>query len=284
MYKSVVSRLLFSILLFSPPVIQSQAADTFAVTRDELKMMPPYCSAIYGGTVGQPPREMHPLRNTIPNCTSVHHYCDALKYVVRTNKSWNNRNAAIFNWQKAEQSFVSVIGEWKSSSPGCTIYPEAHTLLGNHLLRSTQYGQNRVAEALTNFEAAIQKNKTYAAAYLGLAEAYLQFKDKDKALKALERGLENNPDSKQLARKYSTLGGKAEVFLSSLPAPGDKQENSAAVQAPEKIIEKKTAAENTLPREPGTVHGKSESAPAQKIGSPTNPWCRFCPDSTTAKE
>lgn len=283
MNKSAVSKLLFSILLVSPPTIKSQAADTFAVTRDELKMMPPYCNAIYGGTVGQPPRETHPLRNTIPHCTSVHHYCDALKYVVRTNKSWDNKNTAIFNWQKAEQSFISVIGEWKSSSPDCTLYPEAHTNLGNHLLRSTQYGQNRIAEALTNFEASIQKNKTYAPAYLGLADAYLQFKDKDKAIKTLERGLQNNPDSKQLTKKYSSLGGKPELFLANLPAPAKKQEDSAPVQATEKISDKKMAPENTIPREPETVHSKNEIAPSQKIGSPTNPWCRFCPDSTTSK-
>lgn len=263
--------------------LDAQAALPFLVSRAELTMMPPYCTAIYGRFHGDPQPGNHPLRNTIPNCPSVHHYCDGLKYVVRTNAAWNNPNDAKHYLQKAEQSFKSVVDEWKTTAPDCPLYPEAYTNLGNNILRGSKYGENRIGEALTNFEAAIQRNKNYVPAYIGLADAHLQYKDKNNAMKVLERGLQQKPDSKQLVKKYAGLGGKPELFIARLPVPTNNQVNTTPVLATEKTSDKQTTPDST-PKEISTIQKNSGNTDPQKIGSPSNPWCRFCPDTTTKKD
>lgn len=272
-------------VLFNLSAINTQAALPFEVTREELRMMPPYCSAIYGRFVGEPKPENHPLRNTIPNCPSVHHYCDALKFVVRTNGAWNNPRDAQYYFKLADSGFASVIEEWRRTSPDCTLYPEAHTNLGNHLLNGSKYGFNRIGDVLTNFEAAILKNNNYVPAYIGLADAYLKYKEKDKAMKVLERGLQKNTESKQLARKYKALGGEPESFIASLPVPIAKQENAVPAQTTgSSAVGKNISPDSTAPKETETTQKHKEIQAPQNIGSPANPWCRFCPATAPAKD
>jgi len=265
--------------------VDAKAAMPFLVTRGELAMMPPYCTAIYERLLGGPETANHPLRNTIPNCSSVHHYCDGLKYVIRTNGAWNNPNDAKYYYQKAEQSFRSVIDEWKTKAPDCSLYPEAYTNLGNHLLNGSKHAGDRVGEALTNYENATQKNKNYVPAYIGLANAHLKYKDKDKAMKALERGIRHNPESKPLAKKYQELGGKLESLLADMPAPSLKQADSPPAQATDKPDDKKAAPKTSKPEVNVIIEKKDESQSVpKKTGTPANPWCRFCPDTNPVKD
>jgi hypothetical protein len=70
--------ILIALLLHAPAF----ALQGFGVTRDELALMPPYCTAVYGASVGLPE-----LKNVVPQgCPSIHHYCDGLKSMIRSAK------------------------------------------------------------------------------------------------------------------------------------------------------------------------------------------------------
>ncbi len=254
----------------------------YLVSRKELTMMPPYCTALYGKYHGEPQPGNHPLRGTIPNCPSVHHYCDGLKFIIRANGALNNPYDLKYYLQNAEQSFRSVIEEWKAAAPDCELYPEAYTNLGNNLLRSSKIGPNRIGDALTNFEAAIQKNNKYIPAYIGLSDAYLIFNKKDKSINALERGLQQNPTSKQLAKKYKSLGGNPETVLANMPAQTIKQTDAASAHTTQSVDVNKFANNNEILTEPVKTQDKAQTNTLN--GTSANPWCRFCPDTKPSKK
>ena len=243
------------------------AVQDFTVTREELTIMPPYCTALYGKYVGLPQPQDSPLRHTIPpNCPSAHHYCDGLKAMIRVNRD----SAESGYWLKqALQSFQGVTDEWKQKAPDCSLRAEAYLNLGRAQLQLSRGHGGSGGEAMGNFSKALEFNPNYLDAYYVLSDFYVGIKNKQKALSIVEDGLRHLPDSKGLRRRFKELGGK------TLPTPIVAVPKSDITDAPNKATNEQQQTHDQASEEKQAPAVASEPP---KIGSPKNPYCRFCPD------
>jgi hypothetical protein len=277
-----------ALLVFQTPAL---ALQDFTVTREELTMMPPYCTAKYGALVGLPQMQ-ESLRSTIPpDCPSIHHYCDGLKAMIRVDRN----RAESGHWlHEAVGAFGSVVTDWERRGPTCPVRSEAYTNLGTALLRQDK---TSVGLAVMNFNKALELQKDYLPAYYALSDAYLNVGKKKEALGVVEEGLKYVPDSKGLLRRFRELGGKTPptpIAKANLPLP-PQPDKSMGAQQPEPgatAVEKQEPAAGTSLKpstSPAPASNKAAGASAvaapeavvsepPKIGSPKNPYCRFCPD------
>jgi tetratricopeptide (TPR) repeat protein len=272
---SCKSLVFLTLLFLQHPAL---ALQDFTVTRGELAMMPPYCTALYGKYVGLPQPQDSPLHGTIPpNCPSLHHYCDGLKAMIRVD--YGNSDGRYW-LEQAIQSFQSVTSEWERDGQGCSVRPEAYTKLGNALRR-----QNRFAGpiAITDYKKALQLQKDYLPAYYALSDVYIQLGEKKEALGVVENGLRYYPDSKGLLRRFKQLGGKTPPPPIAANAPPS---TAATSQAASGTPQGQTGStERSSPPSPNASTGSGSPAPGQpsgtpqdtKIGIPGDPYCRFCP-------
>jgi len=276
------------------------AVQEFTVTREELALMPTYCTAVEGKFVGLPQPEDSPLRGTIPaSCPALHHYCDALKAMVRADR---NRAESRYWLNLAVDDFKGMVADWEHRAPTCTVRPDLYTNLGNALLR-----QNKASAgmAVMNFNKALELKKDFLPAYYALSDVYLDTGKKKEALGVIEEGLKYVPDSKGLLRRFRELGGKTPptpIAKANPPLPPQPDKTLGARQPePGATAEGKQApAESSAPQPsagpgpessmspppaPNKAAGASAVAAPEavvseppKIGSPKNPYCRFCPD------
>ena len=249
------SLLILIVLLFQAPAF---ALQSFGVTKDELALMPPYCTAMYGASVGLPE-----IKSTIPEgCPSIHHYCDGLKSMIRADKF--NKESGYWLTQGI-QSFNSVVqgGWWKN----CPLQAEAYVNLGNAYLRQGTRQNIPSPKAAESFMKALEVQPDYLPAYYALSDYYVRLGDKKKALNTAEEGLRYAPDSAGLLRRFKALGGTTPPTPHHVTAKPMEQQDSPVKPTPVESVES------------ATPHPKEEPAqvPEPKIGSPTNPWCRFCP-------
>ena len=263
------NRLLLYIVLTSLQT-SALALQDFTVTREELTMMPPYCTALYGKYVGLPQPQDSPLRNTIPSdCPALHHYCDGLKAMIRVDRN----RAESGHWlHNALGSFEGMVNDWEHRAPTCSVRSDLYTQLGNALLR-----QNRAnaAMAIENYQKALELRKDFLPAYYALSDAYINLGKKKEALSVVEEGLKYVPDSKGLLSRFKRLGGKTP------PAPIAKTNPQQPTAAAGPGREPSTSP-STIPNKVGGESAAGTPAEVEpeppKIGSPTNPYCRFCPD------
>jgi len=277
--------------------ISAFAAQGFGVTREELTLMPPYCTALLGQDVGLPNFKDSPLRDTVPaGCPALNHYCYGLKAMIRVDR---NRGVDQSFWlTSAIGHFRERTSGWEKEAPTCSIRPEAYTNLGKALLR-----QNKalVGQAIMNYSKALELRPDYLPAYLALSDAYLGLGKKGEALHAAEQGLKYLPDSKGLLRRFKELGGKTpptpvaaaipaapaepgKVTAGPQPMPG---QNGVPGTAPQQSAGTGAVSEHSVtppvpsPGKTEAEHAATQQAPGApeetKIGTPTNPYCRFCP-------
>lgn len=213
-----------------------------------------------------------------PNWTHVHHYCDCIRFT--------NRAYRLLSRDKAEA--YSNLGEalggcnyvFSHTTPDFELRPEIHLQSG--IIQSLR-GQH--ALAATEYTAATNGNPKLTRAYMGLAEFFLKNKDQKTALETITKGLRHNPDSKALKRMYTELGGK-------MPFP---EPVAAATSKPVATAEPPAVGGSAPPADIPPPQEKTETPDASvanssdttmdtkpEIGSPTNPWCRFCPDTPAA--
>jgi len=267
-------RLLSSLILVLSFQVPAFAVQNFAVTREELAMMPPYCTAHYGHIFGLPRFEDSPLRNTIPDgCPATHHYCDGLKAMIRVD---TNRAESGYWLSVAVQTFRSMVkrNDWSS----CPLKAEAYVNLGRAVLRQSRRDGTSPAEGVESLMKALELKPDYLAAYYALSDFYIDGQDKKKALSVVEDGLRHVPKSEVLLRRFKELGGKTPPT----PIIAEKTDSTEESNDSSKVHQHQAPAENaTIPSsESGFSTLKkttSEQDTSQKIGTPSNPWCRFCP-------
>lgn len=266
---------LLAIFILLSSQMPAFAVQDFTVTRQELALMPPYCTAYFGHFFGLPKLQDSPLRNTIPaGCPSLHHYCDGLKAMLRGNsnmresKYWAGIAVRVFEG-------MAQLPNWAS----CPLRPEAYVNAGKVLLRQRAQGGASSGEAVVDFRKALELNPDYLAAYYALSDYYVDLGDKKKALSVVNEGLRHVPHSKGLLRRFKELGGKTPptpIMATTKPdSPKAAKDSSAAQQ-------RQNAVENGSFQPSGsattsTQNAETVEATSPKIGSPTNPWCRFCP-------
>ena len=188
-----------------------------------------------------------------PEYFHFQHYCSAL----RAMKSLYSATSQ----EKMRYASGLVINE---SDYVISHVPESHTMMPEvYALRGKAMAivkQNASAE--TNLAKALQLDPKHVGAYATLANHYLDTKRRAKAEETVKMGLSVDPQHKALRRMAADLGIKVEA-----PKPEEVVTNSAT----------QPAASVEAPAVQAVPAGAPPPEPP-KIGSPTNPWCRFCPD------
>lgn len=203
------------------------------------------------------------------NTMHMHHYCDGLRFLDRAYASLGKRadmghylNVSISNFDyvlTATQEDYVMRGEVHVGKA------RALKLMGKR------------AEAAAEYNKALRYNPDSPAVYQALADHYQETGDKQKALEMATEGLRRNPGSKGLKLRYTELGGKLpypEAVEKTMPA----EESKAAVKpeaAPSSGEATSQAADDI---KPATPTGPTSQSEPPKIGSPKNPYCRFCTD------
>jgi len=205
----------------------------------------------------------------------MHHFCDCVRF---TNRAYSS----LGNWMDMRYNLKIAIGGCDyvldRASPDFHMIPEIRLQKGKALKLYRQEGK-----AITEFMEAIKGNPQLAQAYVELADIQKNNKKRQEALKTVTQGLRHVPDSKPLQRRYTELGGKLPypepvvqkpvsvpeeaVVDSPQPSTGESQVSTPSATDPGLEAADKPPAETT-----------ASPTPSPKIGSPTNPWCRFCPD------
>lgn len=257
----------------------ASAVEPFAVTESELAQMPEYCQTKYGRDRGN-----HAISEKWrgiygdQNWMNMHHYCDALKFIVRANKSLSNKADLRYNLEQAGQSIEHLLTVEQTSD--WILRPEAHVNLGKVYLRLAQLGRGSEGKAIQNFENAKSAQTNYEPAYSALGDYYVEKGLKQKALKVIEEGLMYSPESKPLLRRFKALGGI------TLPAPLVVKQPTVSDEEKRlpgtKMRPELDRSPKTLPSDmarPASTQDPEDKAPHSNIGSPSNPWCRFCPEN-----
>lgn len=241
----------------------AHAVEPWAPSDAEMASLPPYCKARMKS--GQGSSDYRMWEGTLgKDFLHTHHYCAGINFVNRYYRSRSPQDKR-FNLNQAQNNLQYMV---TNADPGYSLMPDVYLNLG--LVYSLM---NQPAQAVTHYNKAIELNPRQPKAYSALSDYYVKTKQSAKALEVVTEGLRYNPDTKSLQRRYTELGGK-------LPYP-------TPVAAPAPAVEAKP--------EPQTGPASSDAAPAAssaadpappaaapaaepKIGSPTNPYCRFCPD------
>ena len=263
-------------LQFQP--FTANALEPFAVTESELALMPPYCQAKYGKDQGN--KAISDKWRGIygdQNWGNQHHYCDALKFIIRANRSLGNKYDLSYNLEQAQRGIEHMLAS--EQTPDWILRPEAHVNLGKIYLRMTLLGKGTEAKAVQNFGQSILIQPDYEPAYSALSDFYAGKGLKQKAFDVIEEGLRHSPDSKRLLRRFKELGGKmppAPLVVTPPTAPGE------AIISP--VKQEQSQFGSTTSYSPADAPASSTPEASQKqttpskIGTPSNPWCRFCSD------
>ena len=200
------------------------------------------------------------------NWRHMHHYCDCIRF---TNRAYS----ALGDWNNMRYNLGIGIGGCdyvlRNTKPDFNMRPEVHLQKGKALRLFQQEGK-----AAAEFMEAIRGNPELAQAYVELADIQARNKKPGEALKTVTEGLRHAPDSKSLKRRYTELGGK-------LPYPAPIETTPVEAQAAKP--DEKAVSIPASPAEPtagtaATVTPAAEPIAAPRVGSPKNPYCRFCPD------
>jgi len=247
MFSRYVFQLILIILLTPAPAIATDLS--FNPNAQEMLLMPPYCKVKF--TAPQDSPEWQAWRDRIgENFIDLHHYCAALNFV---NRYWGARSALDRSYylKEAMDNFNYMV---KAAKPGFALLADLYSNRGDVFKLQGQPGQ-----AMLDYDQAIKSNPHLIRPYLQLIDLYQREKKHNKSLEVATDGLRNNPDSKAMQRRYLELGGKR-------PFPKPVQTETA-----------KTGPDANSENDAIAAPVDTTPEPAPKIGSPTNPYCRFCP-------
>ncbi|MFN3543475.1 MAG: tetratricopeptide repeat protein [Thiobacillus sp.] len=247
----------------------SVAMDRLGMTEAEVRSMPPICIAkMTGGELAKQWTGM-----VGPDFVHVHHYCMGINYLSRAYGASNGRDRG-FMLKNAHDNLMYMV---KAASPSFAVMPDVYLNLG---IVYRMRGDS--AQAMTSFHKAIELNPRMARAYRELADSYMALRNRPKALEVVTDGLRHNPETRSLQRLYMELGGKLpypepvakrETTPESM-ALGMRQNEAGGGEA--SIAPTAPASRADSVDAPANQSGQ-EAAPQPKIGSPSNPFCRFCP-------
>lgn len=250
----------FALLLPAAPVMAE-----WMPSPTEMAALPAYCAAKF--SEGKNPESAKSWRASMgSDFMHIHHYCAGLNFLNRARgmASGNDKRGTL---GAAMSNFNYMLN---NSSAGFYLRPE---ILMNRGITFSMLDKG--GQAIGDLLKSIQMDPGQPRAYITLAGLYQKQNNRTKALETVSEGLRHNPDTKSLRRRYTELGGK-------LPYPAPVQaadaEASTANSTPTPVAthpaESGIAAPGVTPATAPAV----EPTAAPKIGSPKNPYCRFCPD------
>lgn len=243
---------------------QAGAVEPRASADSEMASLPPFCKAKMKSSPGSPEYKM--WESTLgKDFMHTHHYCMGIDFLNRYYRSRSQQEKRV-NLNSAQGNLQYMVTH---AEPTYSLMPDVYLNLG--VVYSLM---NQPAQAITHYSKAIELNPRQPRAYSALSDHYAKSKQSVKALEIVTAGLRYNPDAKSLQRRYTELGGK-------LPYP------EPIVSAP--AVEVQAVKPEDLAAPPPSQAAPAASAPTAtvepmvpiakpQIGSPTNPYCRFCPD------
>lgn len=238
-----------------------------AIQPDEFSVLPAYCKA----KLSDDPSDDKAYSAMIgPDWVHIHHYCFALNFTNRFYKT-SDQNDKKHYMSSSLNNHDYVLTH---STPDFWMRPLIHTEKAKQLQAAKRY-----AESLSEANKALQISPKYVSAYVVLADVYRDLNKRTEAVSAVERGLHFEPGNKLLQRRYKSLFGKDYVAPVIAPDlvdesvashPPSQTEDLGGTARPTETKATEAATEQVEPR-PSTP-----SVPGE-MGSPTNPYCRFCP-------
>lgn len=200
------------------------------------------------------------------------HFCECVRYynrAVRESASWEAKKYYSGESVNSCKYFIARNGD----RPQLLSLAYLYKGMAQQLL-------NLRTEATADMLQALQLNPKLQDAYVKLADTLSALGNNAKALDMVTEGLRNIPDSKPLKRRYFKLGGKEPLpqphrggeteKAPEAKAPSGKEAEPVPAPMPEEGAAKRPETRET------TAPVQAEAKPAP-IGSPSNPWCRFCP-------
>ena len=257
-------------LFLTMPALAAEVMPWTPISQAEFKTLPPYC-AVRLSDDRQTPEWKLWEGQLGSGFSDVHHYCQALIHLQRYYSATSQQIRRLF-LQEAIHNLDYMISA-NHSVAQLTILPDIFADKGRTLLL-----QKKDAEAIQAFLQAIKLNPDTVSAYTALSDISVKEGNKQKALQYAEEGLKNVPDNRALQRRYKALSGH--VFVP--PVVTDKPVEAKAIAADPGVTGvARSAAPGSAAMETGTAPAAPVPSPAagdsQKIGTPTNPYCRFCP-------
>ncbi|MEQ1600166.1 MAG: tetratricopeptide repeat protein [Methylophilaceae bacterium] len=254
----------FLLLLTFPALVAYGDYDEFGKTPQEAAM----CTAtIYAG------RDTSDAKNWM----HMHHFCDCVRYTNRAMVP--SKDTKQIKLETAIGNCDYVLG---ATTPDFYMRQYVYIQKGKAL---RMLGKDGLAAA--EFMKALSMNSNLVAAYQEMSDFYSRLGKREEALKFTVDGLKHVPNSKALQRRYTELGGK-------LPYPEPLEIEKPAMATPSPSSPNATPGTDvTVTPEQGNletppINGTSGSSKqttkiltnesSTPIGSPTNPFCRFCPD------
>lgn len=165
-------------------------------SKQDFAQLPRYCSAkLLESAV--PEAEVERWAKRIgPDYRHIHHYCAALHNLRLANSASDENERKEFL-----QAVVNEINYVEHhSTPTFFMRAETGVQKGRALLRL-----NDVPGAIASFNNALKVNQRFAAAYAGIADAYLLLNQPLEAKAVLERGIKAVPNSKNLRMRRAAL-------------------------------------------------------------------------------
>lgn len=207
------------------------------------------------------------------NAVHMHHYCDGLRFIDRAYASMKNKREMGYYLGKSLAGFNYVLN---ATQEDYAMRGEVHVGKARAL---KLMGRN--AEAATEYHKALRYKFDAPDVFIAVADFYKESGNKTKALETVAEGLKINPQSNGLKRRYTELGGK-------LPYPEAVDKNTLAKESKVEDKPDDRIGDEQSPREAESEVANADKPTTQsevvpqldppKIGSPKNPYCRFCPD------
>lgn len=238
------------------------------VSKADLKLLPPYCKGTQ--LIRDVSGDRTPIEDYIklygPAFMHLHHYCWALN---TENKYY--RRALQKHWlQYSIGDLDYVLG---NSPPDFIFIPEIHLAKARFYSILKKHGM-----AIASAHQALQVKPDFAQAYVFISDLHENMGNKASAIKTLEAGYKQVPDSKPILRRMTRLGVKPPQLDVN---PSKKTEGAAS---PTSIVTEANTQKNEL--EPGpqdspiiapTPPQPTPQAQPDAAGESPNPYCRFCP-------
>lgn len=235
------------------------AVEPWVPTDAEMTGLPAYCKVKMKSGPGSP--EYKAWETTLgKDYVHTHHYCAGLNFINRYYRARSPQDKR-FNLNNARVNLQYMV---EHADPGYSLMPDVYLNLGTVHALTNAHG-----EAIAHFGKAIELDPRQPRAYGALADYYVKTGQTDKALEIVIAGLRRNPGTRSLQRRYTELGGR-------LPYPEPIEPTPAIESGAEKRDEPAARAPAAHPGEPSAAPAEAVVQPG--IGSPTNPYCRFCPD------
>jgi hypothetical protein len=262
---------LFSVFLFY--ALPAVAEESYGPTPEEIKFLPPYCGGPGGGdwvTILGPDRVFN------------NHTCYGINRINRYYKSRSTKDKQ-FHLQTALGDFNYSVEHLK---PDFKLMPEIYYYRG-----LTYRLMGKADAAISDFFKSKNLDPKYSKSIAEIADFYERTPaNRGKALELVTEALRHNPDSKELKRRYTKLGGQ-------LPYPEPYVQTVESNKNPNAQVESTNSASNSTkpadanpsektpeanlvvaPSNTTTLTEPVTKPPQPFPGSPSNPWCRFCPD------